>query len=197
MIYEFNGYKPVIDHSSYIHKEATIIGNVIIGKDVYVGPGASIRGDWGKITIKNGCNIQDNCTIHIFPGKDVILEENAHIGHGAIIHGSYIGKNSLIGMNSVIMDDTVIGEECIIGALCFVKGEMKIPKRKIVVGNPAKIKGEVSDDMIKWKKKGTELYQNLPKECRELMKECNPLSKEEKNRKEKQKITFETWKKTQ
>ena len=197
MIYEFNGYKPVIDPSSYIHKEATIIGNVIIGKDVYVGPGASIRGDWGKITIKNGCNIQDNCTIHIFPGKDVILEENAHIGHGAIIHGSYIGKNSLVGMNSVIMDDTVIGEECIIGALCFVKGEMKIPNRKIVVGNPAKIKGEVSDDMIKWKKKGTELYQNLPKECRELMKECNPLSKLEKNRKEKQKITFETWKKTQ
>ena len=197
MIYEFNGYKPVIDPSSYIHKEATIIGNVVIGKDVYVGPGASIRGDWGKITIKNGCNIQDNCTIHIFPGKDVILEENAHIGHGAIIHGSYIGKNSLIGMNSVIMDDTVIGEECIIGALCFVKGEMKIPNRKIVVGNPAKIKGEVSDDMIKWKKKGTELYQNLPKECRELMKECNPLSKLEKNRKEKQKITFETWKKTQ
>ena len=197
MIYEFNGYKPVIDPSSYIHKEATIIGNVVIGKDVYVGPGASIRGDWGKITIKNGCNIQDNCTIHIFPGKDVVLEENAHIGHGAIIHGSYIGKNSLIGMNSVIMDDTVIGEECIIGALCFVKGEMKIPKRKIVVGNPAKIKGEVSDDMIKWKKKGTELYQNLPKECRELLKECNPLSKLEKNRKEKQKITFETWKKTQ
>ena len=197
MIYEFNGYKPVIDPSSYIHKEATIIGNVIIGKDVYVGPGASIRGDWGKITIKNGCNIQDNCTIHIFPGKDVILEENAHIGHGAIIHGSYIGKNSLIGMNSVIMDDTVIGEECIIGALCFVKGEMKIPNRKIVVGNPAKIKGEVSDDMIKWKKKGTEIYQNLPKECLELMKECNPLSKLEKNRKEKQKITFETWKKTQ
>ena len=197
MIYEFNGYKPVIDPSSYIHKEATIIGNVIIGKDVYVGPGASVRGDWGKITIKNGCNIQDNCTIHIFPGKDVVLEENAHIGHGAIIHGSYIGKNSLIGMNSVIMDDTVIGEECIIGALCFVKGEMKIPNRKIVVGNPAKIKGEVSDDMIKWKKKGTELYQNLPKECRELMKECNPLSKLEKNRKEKQKITFETWKKTQ
>ena len=197
MIYEFNGYKPVIHPSSFVHKEATIIGNVIIGKDVYVGPGASIRGDWGKITIKNGCNIQDNCTIHIFPGKDVVLEENAHIGHGAIIHGSYIGKNSLIGMNSVIMDDTVIGEECIIGALCFVKGEMKIPNRKIVVGNPAKIKGEVSDDMIKWKKKGTELYQNLPKECRELMKECYPLSKEEKNRKEKQKITFETWKKTQ
>ena len=127
---------------------------------------------------------------------DVVLEENAHIGHGAIIHGSHIGKNSLIGMNSVIMDDAIIGEECIVGALCFVKGEMKIPKRKIVVGNPAQIKGEVTDDMIKWKKKGTELYQNLPKECRELMKECNPLLELEKNRKEKQKITFQTWKKT-
>ena len=196
MIYEFNGYKPVIDPSSFIHKEATIIGNVIIGKDVYVGPGASIRGDWGQILIKDGCNIQDNCIVHIFPGKDVILEENAHIGHGAIIHGSHIGKNSLIGMNSVIMDDAIIGDECMVGALCFVKGEMKIPKRKIVVGNPAQIKGEVTDDMIKWKKKGTELYQNLPKECRELMKECDPLVELEKNRKEKQKITFQTWKKT-
>ena len=197
MIYEFNGYIPVIDPSSYIHKEATIIGNVIIGKDVYVGPGASIRGDWGKITIKNGCNIQDNCTIHIFPGKDVILEENVHIGHGAIIHGSHIGKNSLIGMNSVIMDDAIIGDECIVGALCFVKGEMKIPKRKIVVGNPAQIKGEVTDDMIKWKTKGTELYQQLPDECKQLMKECSPLTEIEENRKEKQELIFNTWKRTQ
>ena len=140
MIYEFNGYKPVIDPSSFVHKEATIIGNVIIGKKVYIGPGASIRGDWGKITIKDGCNVQDNCTIHIFPGKDVILEENAHIGHGAIIHGANIGKNTLVGMNSVIMDDCNIGDECIIGALCFIKGEMNIPNRKIVVGNPAIIK---------------------------------------------------------
>jgi len=196
MIYEFNGYTPVIDPSSYIHKEATIIGNVIIGKNVYVGPSASIRGDWGKITIMDGCNVQDNCTIHIFPGKDVILEENAHIGHGAIIHGSHIGKNTLIGMNSVIMDDVIIGEECIIGALCFVKGEMKIPKRKIVLGNPALIKGEVTDDMLEWKKQGTKLYQKLPDECKNLMSECNPLSKLEKNRKEKQKISFKTWKKT-
>lgn len=196
MIYEFNGYKPVIDSSSFVHKEATIIGNVIIGKKVYIGPGASIRGDWGKITIKDGCNVQDNCTIHIFPGKDVILEENAHIGHGAIVHGANIGKNTLVGMNSVIMDDCNIGDECIIGALCFVKGEMNIPNRKIVVGNPATIKGEVSDEMISWKTKGTELYQDLPNQCYTLMKECEPLKEIEKNRKEKQKNIFKTWKKT-
>ena len=196
MIYEFNGYKPVIDPSSFVHKEATIIGNVIIGKKVYIGPGASIRGDWGKITIKDGCNVQDNCTIHIFPGKDVILEENAHIGHGAIVHGANIGKNTLVGMNSVIMDDCNIGDECIIGALCFVKGEMNIPNRKIVVGNPAIIKGEVSEEMISWKTKGTELYQDLPNECYTLMKECEPLKEIEKNRKEKQKNIFKTWKKT-
>ena len=196
MIYEFNGYKPVIDPSSFVHKEATIIGNVIIGKKVYIGPGASIRGDWGKITIKDGCNVQDNCTIHIFPGKEVILEENAHIGHGAIVHGANIGKNTLVGMNSVIMDDCNIGDECIIGALCFVKGEMNIPNRKIVVGNPAIIKGEVSNEMISWKTKGTELYQDLPNECYTLMKECEPLKEIEKNRKEKQKNIFKTWKKT-
>ena len=196
MIYEFNGYKPVIDPSSFVHKEATIIGNVVIGKKVYIGPGASIRGDWGKISIKDGCNVQDNCTIHIFPGKDVILEENAHIGHGAIVHGANIGKNTLVGMNSVIMDDCNIGDECIIGALCFIKGEMNIPNRKIVVGNPAIIKGEVSDEMISWKTKGTELYQDLPNECYTLMKECKPLKEIEKNRKEKQKNIFKTWKKT-
>ena len=196
MIYEFNGYKPIIDPSSFVHKEATIIGNVIVGKKVYVGPGASIRGDWGKITIKDGCNVQDNCTIHIFPGKDVILQENAHIGHGAIIHGANIGKNTLVGMNSVIMDDSNIGDECIIGALCFIKGEMNIPNRKIVVGNPAIIKGEVSDEMISWKTKGTELYKDLPNECYNLMKECEPLKEIEKNRKEKQKNIFKTWKKT-
>ena len=196
MIYEFNGYKPVIHPSSFVHKEATIIGNVIIGKHVYIGPGASLRGDWGQITIEDGCNVQDNCIIHIFPGKDVLLKENAHIGHGAVIHGANIGKNTLVGMNAVVMDDASVGDECIVGALCFIKGEMEIPNRKVVVGNPAQIKGDVSDDMINWKSKGTELYQELPEECRTLMKECTPLSEIEENRKEKQKITFDTWKKT-
>ena len=135
--------------------------------------------------------------MHIFPGKDVILEENAHIGHGAIIHGANIGRNSLIGMNAVVMDDANIGDECIVGALCFVKGEMHIANRKVVVGNPAQVKGDVSDEMIAWKTKGTELYQELPEECKTLMKECEPLDYIEENRKEKQQITFDTWKNTQ
>ena len=196
MIYEFNGYKPVIHPSAYVHKEATIIGNVFIGKDVYIGPGASLRGDWGQITIEDGCNVQDNCIIHIFPGKNVLLQQNSHIGHGAIIHGANIGRNSLVGMNAVVMDDANVGDECIVSALCFVKGEMQIPNRKIVVGNPAQIKGVVSNDMLAWKTKGTELYQQLPKECYDLMKECVPLTIIEENRKEKQKITFDTWKKS-
>ena len=176
MIYEFNGYKPVISDSSFIHDLAAVTGNVMIGKNVYVGPGAAIRGDWGEIIINDGCNIQENCTIHVFPGKSVILNESAHIGHGAIIHGAHIGKNSLIGMNSVVMDDAQVGDECIVGALCFIKGEMKIPNRKLVVGNPAIIKGNVSEEMINWKSNGTKIYQNLPKECMDTLRQCQPLN---------------------
>ena len=196
MIYEFNGYKPVIHPSSFVHKEATIIGNVIIGKNVYIGPGASLRGDWGQITIEDGCNVQDNCIIHIFPGKDVVLQENAHIGHGAIIHGANIGKNTLIGMNAVVMDDANVGDECIVGALCFVKGEMQIPNRKIVVGNPAQIKGDVSDNMINWKSKGTAVVPRVARRMQNINERMQPLSEMEEDRKEKQNITFNTWKKT-
>ena len=195
MIYEFNGYVPVIDESSFIHELAAVTGNVIIGKDVYVGPGAAIRGDWGKIIIQDGCNIQENCTIHVFPGKSVVLEEAAHLGHGAIIHGGMIGRNTLIGMNTVVMDDAIVGDECIIGALCFIKGEMKIPNRKLVVGNPAIIKGDVSDDMIAWKSNGTEIYQGLPKECRDTLKKCDPMRKISNDRSV-QKTNFKTWKET-
>ncbi len=174
-IFEFNGYRPVIDRSAFIHPNATVTGNVIIGKNVYVGPGAAIRGDWGKIIIEDGCNVQENCTIHMFPGTTVTLRESAHIGHGAIVHGATIGKNCLVGMNSVIMDNAVIGDECIIGSLCFVPAEMVIEKRKVVVGSPAKIVKEVSDEMIAWKTKGTELYQRLPADCYATLKPCEPL----------------------
>jgi carbonic anhydrase/acetyltransferase-like protein (isoleucine patch superfamily) len=177
MIYEFNGYKPVIHESAFIHPQAVVTGNVIIGSDVYVGPGAALRGDWGEIIIEDGCNVQENCTLHMFPGKSVILHTNAHIGHGAIIHGSIIGINSMIGMNSVIMDDVIIGDECIIGALAFIKAETVIPSRSLVVGNPAKIIREVSDEMIEWKTMGTELYQQLPAECFKTLKPCEPLRK--------------------
>ncbi len=196
MIFEFKNYKPVIHESSFVHPQATVTGNVIIGKNVYVGPGAAIRGDWGQIIIEDGCNVQENCTIHMFPGTTVLLKESAHIGHGAIVHGATIGRNCLVGMNSVIMDDVEIGDECIIGALTFVPAEMKIESRKIVVGNPAKIIKDVSDDMIEWKSKGTALYQQLPADCYATLKECEPLREVEANRPMQQDI-YVTWKKKQ
>tara|TARA_B100000809_G_scaffold31540_1_gene27458 strand:- start:7308 stop:7910 length:603 start_codon:yes stop_codon:yes gene_type:complete len=193
-IYEFNGFKPVIDESAFIHPLAAVTGNVIIGKDVYIGPSAAIRGDFGKIIIEDGCNVQENCTVHMFPGTVTILRKGAHIGHGAIIHGGVIGKNCLIGMNSVVMDDVVMGDECIIGALCFVPAKMEIPNRSLLVGNPAKIIKQVSDEMIAWKTKGTQLYQKLAAECNETLKECEPLRVEEENR-PKQDTMYNTWNK--
>lgn len=190
MIYEFNGFKPVIHPSSFIHKTASVIGNVIIGKDVYVGPGAAIRGDWGEIIIKDGCNVQENCTIHMFPGVSVTLQEGAHIGHGAIIHGAQIGRNCLIGMNAVIMDDVELSEGCIVGALSFIKAKTIFEKRSLIVGNPAKKIKDVSDEMLSWKTKGTELYQGLPQQCYETLKECEPLTEVEKNRPKQEKTYF-------
>jgi phenylacetic acid degradation protein len=193
-VYKFNGFTPVIKESSFIHPKASVTGNVIIGENVYVGPGAAIRGDWGQIIIEDGCNVQENCTIHMFPGKTTHLKKNAHIGHGAIIHGGIIGENCLIGMNAVVMDDVEIPAECIVGALCFVPSKMEIPKRSLLVGNPAKIIKEVSDEMINWKTKGTELYQTLPKDCFESLEEVEPLREIEENRPSQEKL-FETWEK--
>ncbi|MBX3042220.1 MAG: gamma carbonic anhydrase family protein [Candidatus Kapabacteria bacterium] len=194
-IFEFNAFKPVIHESSFIHPNASIIGNVIIGRDVYVGPGAAIRGDWGEIMIEDGCNVQENCIIHMFPGVTVRLKESAHIGHGAIIHGGIIGRNSLIGMNAVVMDNVVIGDECIVGALCFVPAGMIVPDRKIVVGNPAKIVKDVSDDMINWKTEGTKLYQSLPNQCFDSLKPCDPLREIPADR-PKMQINYKTLKET-
>jgi phenylacetic acid degradation protein len=193
-IFEFKGYRPVIHPSAFIHPNATVTGNVIIGKDVYVGPGAAIRGDWGKIIIEDGCNVQENCTIHMFPGTTVHLKTASHIGHGAIIHGAVIGKNSLIGMNSVIMDNAVIGDECIVGALCFVPAEMVVEKRKLLVGNPAKVIKEVTDEMMAWKTKGTQLYQQLPGECHESLRACEPLRREAPFVRKQQEV-YATWQK--
>jgi phenylacetic acid degradation protein/carnitine operon protein CaiE len=194
MIYSFKGFVPVIHPSAFIHPQATVTGNVIIGAHVYIGPSAALRGDWGSIVIKDGCNVQENCTIHMFPGASAILEESAHIGHGAIIHGGHIGRNALIGMNSVIMDDAEIGDESIIGALCFVPAKMNIPPRSLVVGNPAKIIKEVSDEMIAWKTAGTQLYQALPQEMKEFWQACEPLTEIEAERPH-QETLYHTWKK--
>jgi phenylacetic acid degradation protein len=175
MIYSFKGYIPVVHESSFVHPLAAVTGNVIIGKNCYIGPGAAIRGDWGQIILEDGVNVQENCTIHMFPGKSIVLKESAHIGHGAIIHGANIGKNVLVGMNTVIMDDAEIGDECIVGAMSFVKAEEKFTKRQLIVGNPAKAIKDVSDEMIAWKTKGTQLYQQLPADCHESLKEVEPL----------------------
>jgi len=175
MIYSFKEFIPVIDPSSFIHPLAAVTGNVVIGKHCYIGPGAAIRGDWGKIIIEDGCNVQENCIIHMFPGVTVLLKEAAHIGHGAIIHGATIGKNCLVGMNAVIMDNVELGDECIIGALTFIKQDEKIPARSLVAGNPGKIIKQVSDEMIAWKTEGTNLYQALPKEMFDSWKEVEAL----------------------
>jgi len=193
MIYKFKGFIPVVDKTAFVHPQAAVTGNVIIGKNCYIGPGAAIRGDWGGIIIEDGCNVQENCTIHMFPGVTVRLKEAAHIGHGAIIHGATIGKNAMIGMNTVIMDRVEIGDECIIGALTFVKADQKIPARSLVVGNPARIIREVSDEMIAWKTKGTQLYQQLPNDCYDSLEACEPLREVPSDRPA-QEVLFKTWK---
>jgi phenylacetic acid degradation protein len=182
MIYSFEGFRPVVHESAFVHPQASIIGNVIIGKEVYIGPGAAIRGDWGRIEVGDGANIQENCVVHMFPGVTVVLEEMAHIGHGAVIHGARIGRNALIGMNAVIMDKAEVGAESIVGALSFVRSEMQIPERSLVVGNPAKVLRKVEDKMVDWKTLGTGLYRKLPAQSHEGLVPCEPLREEESDR---------------
>ncbi len=195
-IYSFNNHIPVIHPSSFIHPQAAVTGNVIIGKDCYIGPGAVIRGDWGQIIIEDGCNVQENCTIHMFPGVTVLLKAGAHIGHGAVIHGATIGKNCLVGMNAVIMDNVQLGDECIVGALSFIKADEVFENRSLIVGNPAKKIKEVGDEMIAWKTAGTKLYQQLPANLYATLKECKPLTAIPAN-KEFPTVNFKTWNETQ
>ncbi|OQY93329.1 MAG: gamma carbonic anhydrase family protein [Sphingobacteriales bacterium UTBCD1] len=195
MTYEFNGYKPVVHSSSFIHPQAAVTGNVIIGKDCYIGPGAALRGDWGQIILEDGCNVQENCTIHMFPGVTVLLKEGSHIGHGAVIHGAVIGKNCLVGMNAVIMDNAELGDECIVGALSFIQEGIKFECRSLIVGSPAKRIKKVSDKMLAWKTEGTKMYQKLPQQCIKTLKVCKPLRKIT-EKKPVQKPVYQSWKKT-
>ncbi|MDC0599785.1 transferase hexapeptide repeat family protein [Flavobacteriales bacterium] len=178
MIQSFKSMVPVVDETAYVHPMATVIGHVTIGKNCYIGPGAVLRGDWGKIEVSNGCNIQENCVVHMFPGTTVRLEEGAHVGHGAIVHGAKLGRQCMIGMNAVIMDDVEVGEGCIVGALSFLKAQSQWKDRTIIAGNPAKILGEVSDDMLAHKVEGTRLYQGLPADFHSSLRECEPLRAE-------------------
>ncbi|MEK6612976.1 MAG: transferase hexapeptide repeat family protein [Gemmatimonadota bacterium] len=191
-IFSFDGFVPVVHESAFVHPNATVVGNVVIGRDVYVGPGAVIRGDWGGVEIADGCNVQEGCVIHMFPGVTVRLEESAHIGHGAVVHGAHIGRNALIGMNAVVMDRADIGDESIVGALCFVPAEMQVPARSVVVGNPAKIVKQVSDEMLEWKTEGTTLYQALPSRLHASLQACEPLREVPADR-ARQVSTYRTW----
>ncbi|TGD82408.1 transferase hexapeptide repeat family protein [Hymenobacter wooponensis] len=192
MIYAFNGLVPVVHESAFVHPQATVTGNVIIGRNVYIGPGAAIRGDWGQIIIEDNCNVQENCTVHMFPGTTVRLKEMAHIGHGAIIHGATIGRNVLVGMNAVIMDRVDIGDECVIGALSFIKADEVIPPRSLVVGNPHKIIRQVSDEMVAWKTEGTQIYMQLPADCYATLTPCEPLREVPADR-QVQQVAYQTW----
>lgn len=182
-IFSFGGVIPVVDPSAYVHPSATLIGDVIIGPACYVGPGAVLRGDFGRIQLMTGANIQDNCVAHSFPDADAIVEEDGHIGHGAILHGCRVGKNAMVGMNAVIMDRAVIGEDSIVGAMAFVKAAMEIPPGQLVMGAPARIVRPLKPEEIAWKGEGTALYQRLALEAGQTMRqEAAPLSAPEPNR---------------
>lgn len=196
MFYQFKEYLPVVHPTAYVHPLAVVTGNVVIGSMCYIGPGAVLRGDWGAIVLDHGCNVQENCTIHMFPGLTVHLQQGAHVGHGAIIHGATVGKNCLVGMNAVIMDRVVIGDESIVGALCFIKEGERIPARSLVVGNPAKIIRQVTNEMIQWKTKGTQLYQQLSADMHNYAQPCEPLTELPPNR-QVQAAIYPTWQQSQ
>ena len=177
--YAFDGIKPVVDSGSYLHPDSTIIGEVVIGKNVFIGAGAVLCGDFGKIVVGDGANVQEKCVIHCFPNKSVTIANNAHIGHGAIIHGAEIQQNALIGMNAVIMDDAVIGENAIVGALSLVGEGKLIGANKLAYGNPAREVRDLRPEELAWKSDGTRLYQELT--AAQLSQPCKPITANEAN----------------
>lgn len=181
--YAIDGISPVVDPNAFVHESAVLIGDVIIGAGCYVGPCASLRGDFGRVVMQSGSNVQDTCVMHAFPGKDVVVEKDGHIGHGAVLHGCTIGQNALVGMNAVVMDDAVIGAESIVAACAFVKSKFCCPERSLLVGSPARIVRTVSDEEIGWKTRGTEEYQVLTERCQETLQRVEPLPTIEPDRK--------------
>ena len=181
-IYSWDGIVPVIDPSAFVHPEAVVIGDVIVGPGVYVGPCAVLRGDFGRILLHEGSNVQETCVIHSFPGKDVVVEESGHVGHGAVLHGCHIGRNAMVGMNAVIMDEAVVGENSIIAAMAFVKAGARIPPNSLAVGSPAKVMRELSADEIAWKRQGTGVYQQLAIEAKEKLARAVALTQVEPDR---------------
>lgn len=181
-IYQFLNFIPVVHETAFVHPQANVTGDVVIGPKCYIGPGAVLRGDWGRIVLEEGVNVQENCTVHMFPGTETRLKKMAHVGHGAIIHGGTLEENVLIGMNAVVMDHCTVGAGSIVGALAFVPQNTVVPERSIFVGNPGRVVKQVSDEMLAWKTEGTELYMELAQQCIDTVKEVEPLRELEANR---------------
>jgi len=181
-IYSLEGITPVVHPDAFVHETAVLIGDVLIGAGCYIGPQASLRGDFGRIVVEQGANVQDTCVMHSFPGKDCIVENNGHIGHGAVLHGCRIGSNAMVGMNAVVMDDATIGESSIVGAAAFVAANFECPPHSLVVGVPAKIKRRLSDKEVEWKTRGTIQYQQLAVRCLASLVKTDALTEPEADR---------------
>lgn len=181
-VYAFAGIVPAIDPSAYVHPDATVIGDVVIGPGVFVAPGARLRGDMGRLVVEAGANIQDNCVMHGFPGKDCVVEADGHVGHGAVLHGCRVGRNALVGMNATVMDGVEIGESAFVAAMAFVKAGFVVPPRSLVAGIPARVVRELAPDEIAWKRNGTAEYQALVALYRDSLRPCAPLPAPEPDR---------------
>ncbi len=181
-VYEINGVRPVVHPSAYVHPSAVLIGDVIVGPRCYIGPLASMRGDFGRLVLEEGANLQDTCVMHGFPGEDTVVEVDGHIGHGAVLHGCRVKRNAMVGMNAVVMDGAVVGEESIVAAMSFVKAKMIIPPRSLVMGAPARIVRELLEEDVKWKSFGTQQYHELNVRSLQTMREVEALTEPEPNR---------------
>ena len=181
-VYEINGVRPVVHPSAYVHPSAVLIGDVIVGPRCYIGPLASLRGDFGRLVMEEGANVQDTCVMHGFPEGDTVIEVDGHIGHGAVLHGCRVGRNAMVGMNAVVMDQAVVGAESIVAAMSFVKAGMVIPPRSMVMGMPAKVVRSLTDDEIRWKSFGTRQYHELTVRSLETMREVEALTAVEADR---------------
>jgi phenylacetic acid degradation protein len=181
-IYSLDGLIPVVEPGAFVHPQAVLIGDVIVAAGCYVGPGASLRGDFGRIIMGAGSNVQDCCVLHSFPSKDTVLEQDAHVGHGAVLHGCIVRRGALIGIGAIIMDDAVVEEEAFVGAASFVRAGFTVPRRTLVTGVPARIVRELKPEELAWKATGTREYQQLAVRCLATLKECQPLGAPEPNR---------------
>jgi len=182
-VWSINGVTPVVDPTAFVHPSAVLIGDVLVGPGCYVGPSASLRGDFGRIDVRAGANVQDCCVMHGFPGTDTVVEEAGHIGHGAILHGCVVARNALVGMNAVVNDNALIGESAIVAAMAFVKAGMVVPPRTLVAGVPAKVVRALTEQELAWKIEGTESYQELTRRSLATMVETTALAAPEPNRK--------------